>query len=286
MWRRVIAVSTCLFLVAACTSEPAERQDAVETTGAPRATPSSSRAVKRGSRQVEKGPVRSWAKQGQLRLADVRAVLHSEAPIFLTDLSADERSVAFMRPTGSEPDFRAGYELGVIDLDDGTTRVLVSLPFRTTPKGSGIAVGEPIFAPDGSALLFQDGASLRTVNIASGSTDIVARTVHAYDVGYGWLSDGRIAFLDPKRRLMFARPGGRSDYSGITIPNPPGHDDLVRKWALDPSGQRVLYWGGAGPGSMICVLGIGPSCGSASPLPRIPGRQTAHASSCARATWP
>jgi hypothetical protein len=56
----------------------------------------------------------------------------------------------------------------------------------------------------------------------------------------GWLSDGRVAFVDRRRRLLFVRPGGRPTPAGFRASDPRGSDELGG-FTWSPDGTRVLY---------------------------------------------
>src|ERR687888_326455 len=71
---------------------------------------------------------------------------------------------------------------------------------------SAFAVGGE-FSPDGRLLLFRRWRRLLAVDVETGRVSFVADD--PAPGALGWLSDGRVAFVDRRRRLMFVRPGGR-----------------------------------------------------------------------------
>jgi hypothetical protein len=94
------------------------------------------------------------------------------------------------------------------------------------------------FSPDGRLLLFRRWRRLLAVDVETGHVSFVADDPAPGAVG--WLSDGRVAFVDRGRRLMFVRVGGRPTPAGFRSPDPRGSDELG-DFTWSPDGAKVLY---------------------------------------------
>ena len=124
------------------------------------------------------------------------------------------------------------FPVGYLDLRANRVRILA--------RGAGprdFAVGGE-FSPDGRFLLFRRWRRLLAVDVETGRVSFVADDPSPGPVG--WLSDGRVAFVDRRRRLLYVWPGGRPTPAGFRAGNPRGEDDLG-SFTWSPDGAKVLY---------------------------------------------
>src|SRR5579864_5902531 len=127
---------------------------------------------------------------------------------------------------------RNRYRLAVLDLATDRLRRLPgssSIDMIGEERYSGV-VG---FSPDSKLLLVRSGRSLITIEAQSGRRQTVARRVPWGPAG--WLDDGRVAFIDGQRRLVFATPGGRLERTRFRAARLVGS---VPSWS--PDGRYVL----------------------------------------------
>ena len=168
-----------------------------------------------------------YYRGGLARLGHVRRFANSAYE--LAEMSPDGGRVSLdAYPYARHLEFPVGY----LDLRANRVRILA---WGAAP--SGFAVGGQ-FSPDGRLLLFRRWRHLLAVDVESGRVSFVADDPSPGAVG--WLSDGRVAFVDRHRRLMRVGRGGRPAYGGFRAPNPRGDDDLGY-FTWSPDGAKVLY---------------------------------------------
>ena len=151
-------------------------------------------------------------------------LLASRVPGRLDGISRDGATASFSAYGRGAGDFRGS--AGVVDIRSGLVRVVV--------RGVEVDAAEdrPL-SSDGLRLLVRRRDGIWSIDVRTGAR---TRVVGPGRVGrYGWLDDGRVAFLDARRRLLFVRPGARPRYAGFTAPRGPG----LATWS--PDGQHVLY---------------------------------------------
>jgi dipeptidyl aminopeptidase/acylaminoacyl peptidase len=121
-----------------------------------------------------------------------------------------------------------GRRFGVVDVPTGRLRIVAwGAGPRWWPAG-----GE--FSSDGSKLLIRRWRRLVAVDIRTGRAAFVA-----FDQGpgpFGWLNDGRVAFIDRRGRFRAVRIGGRPKSLGFTLPR-----DAAPDVTWSPNGRYVLY---------------------------------------------
>ena len=169
----------------------------------------------------------NYFRGGLVRLVHVRRFWSRAYE--LADMSPDGGRVSFEAyPYGGHFQFPVGY----LDLRANRVRILT---WGAGPSGFFVG-GE--FSPDGRLLLFRRWRRLLAVAVGTGRVSFVADDPSPGPLG--WLSDGRVAFVDRRRQLMFVRPGGRATPAGFRAPDPRGADDLADfTWSRD--GTKVLY---------------------------------------------
>jgi Tol biopolymer transport system component len=169
----------------------------------------------------------NYFRGGLVRLAHVRRF--SSRAYDLADMSPDGGRVSLgAYPYPGDFEFQVGY----LDLRANRVRILT---WGAAP--GEFAVGGQ-FSPDGRFLLFRRWRQLLTVDVETGRVSFVADDPSPGAVG--WLSDGRVAFVDRQRRLLFVRGGGRPTPAGFRAPNPRSADDLG-DFTWSPDGAKVLY---------------------------------------------
>src|ERR671936_1093379 len=156
----------------------------------------------------------NYYRGGLVRLAHVRRF--SSRDYALAEMSPDGGRVSL----GAYP-YHGDFEFPVGYLDLRANRVRI-LTWGAGPSGFFVG-GE--FAPDGRLLLFRRWRRLLAVDVGTSRVSFVADDPSPGALG--WLSDGRVAFVDRRRRLMFVRPGGRATPAGFRAPDPRGADDLA-----------------------------------------------------------
>ena len=118
------------------------------------------------------------------------------------------------------------YSVGVIDLRRARIRRLAS---GTTP----FYPAAPL-SPEGDAILLRRWTRLYRVDVATGRTALVARGAAGEQAG--WLSRGRVRFVDRRRRVVDAAPGGSIRPTGLVLPR-----KLRGLVTWSPGGRYVLY---------------------------------------------
>ena len=161
-------------------------------------------------------------------LANVR-VLRTSVPGYAEALSPDGRLLAFAIFK------RHRYDIALLDLASNRLRRLPGSSLTDERRiGDGNYLGVAGFSPDSKLLLARSGQSLVTVDAQSGRRQVVARRVPWGPAG--WLDDGRVAFIDGQRRLVFAARGGRLERTRFRAARLVGS---VPSWS--PNGRYVLY---------------------------------------------
>jgi Tol biopolymer transport system component len=169
----------------------------------------------------------NYYRGGLARLGHVRRF--SSSAYELADMSRDGRRVSLgAYPYAGDFEFPVGY----LDLLANRVRILA---WGAAP--SEFAVGGQ-FSPDGRLLLFRRWRRLLAVDVETGHVLFVADDPAPGPVG--WLSDGRVAFVDHRRRLVFVRLGDRPTHAGFRAPNPHGPDQLG-DFSWSPDGAKVLF---------------------------------------------
>lgn len=170
---------------------------------------------------------RLFYRGGRGRLVDRRRF--SSRSLELAEISPDGARLSLgAYPVAGHFRFPVGY----VDLRSSRTRILT-----WGAAGREFAVGGE-FSRDGRLLLFRRWRRLLAVDVETGRVSFVADDPATWPIG--WLADGRVAFVDRRRRLMVVRPGRRPHPTGFTAADPPGYDDLGRiTWS--PDGTKVLY---------------------------------------------
>jgi Tol biopolymer transport system component len=169
----------------------------------------------------------TYYRGGLVRLAHVRR------------FSRHANDLAAMSPDGGRVSLEAypyprrfEFPVGYLDLRANRVRILT---WGAGPRWFPVG-GE--FSPDGRLLLFRRWRRLLAVDVETGRVSFVADDPSPY--AFGWLTDGRVAFVDRHRRLLFVRAGSRPTPSGFRAPNPPSFDDLG-DFSWSPDGAKVLY---------------------------------------------
>jgi len=175
------------------------------------------------SRTVETPFPSSLFRSGHLRIRAIRP-LSTAARTGVTDLSPDGRLAALSLPTGS----RYVYRVAVLDLVTAAVRRfgVAAAPLRWD--------NTPSFDPTGRRLLYRRWHELRSVSVATGSTQLIAR-----DAGAGpfrWLRDGSVAYVDSHAGLVIRRPDGTSRRHLLRLPK-----SALPTLAIAPDGRRLLF---------------------------------------------
>jgi Tol biopolymer transport system component len=169
----------------------------------------------------------NYFRGGLARLVHVRRF--SSSAYELAEMSPDGGRISLAAyPYAGDFEFPVGY----LDLRANRMRILV---WGAAPREFAVG-GE--FSPDGRLLLFRRWRRLLAVDVETGRVSFVADDPAPGPVG--WLSDGRVAFVDRRRRLMFVPLGGRPTPAGFRASDPPGVDDLG-DFTWSPDGTEVLY---------------------------------------------
>jgi hypothetical protein len=241
-----ITASLLLALVGACTPAPTTRPTGA--AGTPTAHPDPTATL--AESLIPKAPperLRSWTKWGSLEVVDERRIAtidHAPDQRFdLTDLSSTDRYAAFV---WSRPE---SVQVGVLDLTTGDVPVRHDLGPRDAPlRGGGhhsITHGGAFFSPDDSMLLYRYGRWLHVAELFEGSVRRVAPVLRRGG-SYQWLHDGRIAYVDARKRIVTRRIGERAKPTGVRIEGQGQDHARFSRWSLDPSGRRLLAWDGCG----------------------------------------
>ena len=176
------------------------------------------RAVRHAPRRVP--VVQRFYRFRRHRLVEVRRFA-AVPPGELEGISRNGRYVTF-----SAWDRSHGYSVGVIDLRRARIRTLATglTPFYPTAP----------LAPEGDAILVRRWTRLYRVEIETGRTTFVAAGATAEPAG--WLSNGRVRFVDRDGRLVDASAGGRLRSTGLVLPR-----KLRSYVSWSPGGRYVLY---------------------------------------------
>jgi dipeptidyl aminopeptidase/acylaminoacyl peptidase len=160
---------------------------------------------------------------GDTRLTHRERSFGFDTPYHLLDMSDSGRYVAFSWIRG-----RTGW-LGVIDLEQRSLRLLAE----------EYGPDDAEFSPDETEIAFVNNSKLWIVNI-SGDAVVEVAPVH-FKSKLWWLDDGRLAYVDPDRRLVVQQPTADPEPTPLRIPDPAGRDDLVDNVSVSPDGSRALY---------------------------------------------
>jgi hypothetical protein len=121
-----------------------------------------------------------------------------------------------------------GHRFALVDVPDGRLRLVAwGAGPRWWPPGGG-------FSPDGSKLLIRRWRRLVAVDIRTGRAAFVAFDQRPGP--FGWLDDGRVAFIDRRGRFRAVRIGGRPTSLGFTLPA-----DAAPDVTWSPNGRYVLF---------------------------------------------
>jgi Tol biopolymer transport system component len=154
------------------------------------------------------------------RLVDVRRF----APAAPGELGSVSRDGSFVTYTVWSP--HDAYSVGVIDLREARIRRLASGASPFYPSAP--------LSPEGDAILLRRWSRLYRVDVATGRTTFLASG--AAGDSAGWLSHGRVRFVDRRGRLVDATAGGRIRPTGIVLSRKLGS---YVSWS--PGGRYVLY---------------------------------------------
>jgi WD40-like Beta Propeller Repeat len=197
---------------------PRERARARTAPGATNLTAVRHRSNDPGQRRFPRFPM------GDVRIADIRSLGRSPHPREPVAMSSDGALVAYRQVFGERT------WLGVLDLTTLDRRRVAPVPEYPLTR--------PAFSPDGRRLAYRRGHSLWVFDSGADTRRVVARHVGVV-APIAWVADGRIAYVDVRRRLQFLVPGGIPHDSGFRFPRPSGIH-LRTSMAVSPDGSRVL----------------------------------------------
>jgi serine/threonine-protein kinase len=159
--------------------------------------------------------------------------LPSDRPMAFPDmptiaLSADGRKLAF---TVSASAGQTMIHLRAFDQPEAQ-------PIPGTEGGAS-----PFFSPDGASLGFFDGERLKTVSLAGGPTQVVARAANGR--GGLWATDGSILFSPEYDTGLWRVPAAGGEPQPVVMPDSASGERTLRWPEMLPGGRAVLFTVGA-----------------------------------------
>jgi Tol biopolymer transport system component len=170
---------------------------------------------------------RRWYGNQAGRLQDVH-VIRKRVPDFEA-MSPDGRLLAFV---AYGPYATHIYRIGLLDLASRSVRTLPR-PNIVDSTGSDSELVIAGFSDDSRQLLARSARTLVAVDVRSGARRVVG---HGVPWGpAGWLKDGRVAFIDGQRRLVYA---GRD---GLHVTHFRASHVLYSDPSWSPDGRYIVY---------------------------------------------